>query len=212
MNSEEYLQRRFLEKIVDRSKQRYLRDKKSFLSVVIPFRGHTAWIIPLTPRDMEHKKMLIHMIAAAFAAKGIARFGYFFDGWTAPQIDLSDLKDLPPEEKEAKLKERRAALPADFSKEDFEGRGESISWGLMDENGPIGHTCQMHDSKTHTLLSKAMSEQDVKADMHIFNKLLPMAKAADFKKAGLKKDAVWQLLCDYMREHVMPIVEVDIRH
>lgn len=205
-----YLQNKFLEHYVDRSKQRYLSQKQDFNSVVIGFYGHMAAVIPFMPKDSADKEKLAYVTAMALAVKDVKRLGFFFDGWAAKSSPVNT-RGLSEEESLARAQEERRKLPADFNAGDFEGRFEQISWGFIGEKGPEKYMVQAHDSKTHSLLSKAMTEPDVKGRLYIFEKIMARSKDADFNKIGVSKSKLWHMLEVYLNNRGTPVFEFDIR-
>lgn len=209
MDSSQYLQNRFLETMVDKFKQRYLQHKKAFPNFIVAFQGTKAWVIPFEPRDQGHKENMLHVIAAAFAAKGIKRLGYFADVWGADVVLPGEASKLSKEERNALARERRRQIPGDLS--EYSAKKECIIWGICGEDGIEQSFLQTHDSETFTLKSKTQSGKEAQVLGLIFARILPLTRQADWDKVDARKSQIWDMMLHYMKMQYTPVQEVELR-
>jgi hypothetical protein len=207
-----YLQKKFFDDYIDRAKQRYLNRKKPFASAVLAFRDKKAWVIPLDFETMREKHRFMLMMAGAFAAQDVERFGFLVDTWcVAVKIDNTEGKT--DEELLEEAQKKRAGLPDDFSKEDFPERTECILWGMYGGSGLEFAYGQDHDSREHRLTSKARKCTDHdRFVVDAFRNLIPLSREADFKAAGVTKKELWHYMSAYMECKGIPVTEVDLKN
>jgi hypothetical protein len=207
-----YLQKKFLDDYIDRAKQHYLNRKKPFASAVVAFRDKKAWVIPLDFTTIRDKQKFMLLLAGAFAAKDVERFGFLVDTWcVAVKIDKTESKT--DEELLDEAKKKRATFPEDFSAEDFPERTECILWGMYGESGLEFAYGQDHDSRTHKLTSRARKcTDDDRFIVEAFRNLIPLSKEADFKAAGVTKKELWGYMSAFMEHKGIPVTEVDLKN
>lgn len=182
------LAQEFLDSYIDYEKREYLRNGKDFMPTFIAFEGEKAWVIPFCTPDREAKDRRLKVLAAAFEAKGIRRYGYIMDVWCA-ELDPAkfglDPKTVTREEME---QVRSQYLPEDLA--NYVERKETLIWGMVSDKGPEYSMYQFHDSGKRELLGAPVSSNKIRELDSRFDKLLEAGKGADF--SVIPRDLAWK--------------------
>lgn len=188
---------KFIEKFIAETKSAYL-EGKDMIPHFFLFEDDHVWMLPFKTRDNEHKNLLLKSLAAMIRIKGIKRYAYVIDSWTA-RVDLKaagyDEEKMTKEEVDAAVRKiRDHEMPA--SLEHYSKRVEALYWSIQSIEG----TCEKsgmheHDSAKHEFIGEAEERgpQPCKG-IGSFTELFILAEAAKIENFPLPTDVTFGIM------------------